>query len=468
MLKRLLAREVITKYLVAAILLIVPLYPKFPFIRVPGTFVSIRIEDFLLVLTAVVLVPIFFRNIKRFTQDKINKAIILCLAVGFISVLYAIFVTKTVVPHIGLLHWARRVEYFIPFFLGLVALSDKKNLEFYLKILIISISIMFVYGFGQKNFQWPIIVTQNLEYSKGVALRYIPGGHINSTFAGHYDLSTFLVFVLPIFVCFFFSLRGKSKFVVKMILFLTIFAGLCLIAFSGSRVSTVSYLLSVTIALVFIKKYKIIPVVLMFSLIIFSFSPSLRTRYTRLFDVTIIKLEQINKQILKKTSIKRNIVYAQDNSDTILERRVVATPTPAPPPVFEDRSTNIRLNVEWPRAIRALSKNPLLGTGYSSITLATDNDYLRMLGEVGILGFFSFWLIFSRLGKLLLDSYPFHKSYKGIELAFVSGMVGAIPGILTNAVFIDVFEASKFAIIFWLLIGLLVALLRKNKIWEII
>ena len=63
------------------------------------------------------------------------------------------------------------------------------------------------------------------------------------------------------------------------------------------------------------------------------------------------------------------------------------------------RSFQIRLNIEWPRAIRAFWKNPFLGTGYSSITIATDNDYLRILGETGIFGLLSFVLLFFVLVK---------------------------------------------------------------------
>ncbi len=129
-------------------------------------------------------------------------------------------------------------------------------------------------------------------------------------------------------------------------------------------------------------------------------------------------------------------------------------------PVFEDRSSSIRLNVEWPRAIRAFTKNPLLGTGYSSITLATDNDYLRLLGEAGALGFLAFSLIFIRIGNLTLANFPIHKNFSGVEQAFIAGIAGSIPGVLLNAVFIDVFEASKFAILFWLLMGMFVALLK--------
>ncbi|MEK7470535.1 MAG: hypothetical protein AAB622_00810, partial [Patescibacteria group bacterium] len=53
--------------------------------------------------------------------------------------------------------------------------------------------------------------------------------------------------------------------------------------------------------------------------------------------------------------------------------------------------------------------------------------------------------------------------FTGIELGFVAGVVGGIVGTLMNAVFIDVFEASKFAITFWLVIGIAVYLV-KNKL----
>ena len=45
----------ILKYVSAAILLAVPLYPKFPLIAVSGTYVSVRLEDWLLLLTALTI-----------------------------------------------------------------------------------------------------------------------------------------------------------------------------------------------------------------------------------------------------------------------------------------------------------------------------------------------------------------------------------------------------------------------------
>ena len=381
------------------------------------------------------------------------------LLVGLVSLSSAIFVTKTVQPHLGVLHWLRRVEYFVPFFLGVIAIrNNRQNLGFFLKVLMISILLAFFYGFGQRHLYWPIIVTQNKEYARGVALRYVSGGHLNATFAGHYDLSTFLILLLPVYLSLLLLIKNLRT---KTIISAVILAGLWLLAFSGSRISAASYLVAATLSLILVKKYKVIPVMVLISILFFGMSSNLTARYQRLIDVGKEKIEEINDKLLLNPSLGE--VVAAEELDSASLRRKTTIPTPTPVPVFEDRSTSIRFDVEWPRALRALSKNPLLGTGYSSITLATDNDYLRLLGEVGILGFLAFFLIFIRIGKKIFDSLPLIKNFKGVELAFMAGFVGALPGIFINAVFIDVFEASKFAIIFWLLAGFAVALLKNDK-----
>ena len=447
--------ENIVKYTVATIMLAIPLYPKFPFLKVPGTFVSIRLEDLLIFFAGILVFLTIIKSRKDFFKDGLNRAVILFLASGFISVVSATLVTQTVVPHIAFLHWIRRAEYFIPLFLGIYSVrSQKGNLDFYFKVLVIAIIVAFLYGFGQRYLSWPVIITQNQEYSKGVALRWVPGSHINSTFAGHYDLATFLVLILPTIIVSFFLLRG---FLSKSLLAITLFCGLWLLVNSASRISLVSYLVASSLSLYFVKKYKEIIFIAVISIAFVGFSSNLLDRYQRLFEVGIQKVQKL-KIIRNYLSVDEAI--AEEEDDFFKRKDVDFTPTPTP--VFEDRSTNIRLNVEWPRAIRAFSKNPLLGTGYSSITLATDNDYLRLLGEVGLLGFLCFMLIFLRVFMIFLKAYPFHKKFSLLELAFVSGTFGSLPGLFINAFFIDIFEASKFAIIFFLILGLAIGLVFQR------
>ncbi len=442
--------ESLLKYLVAAILIAVPLYPKFPFIRIPSTFVSIRLEDLLLLVSfAVFVITIYIGgHIRKVIFNPIFGVVIFYLLVGLVSLISAIFVTKTVTPHIALLHWLRRIEYFIPFFLGYyVILRDKRRIDYYLIVLVFVVFLIFLYGIGQRYLQWPIVITQNEEYSKGIALRWIPGSHINSTFAGHYDLATFLVVIIPLSISLFYVVKGT---LLKALLLIDFLGGLWLLVSSASRISFFSYLVSLSLVFLLTKNVKKMPLVIIVSLVFTLFSTNLISRYARIIEVIS---DKISSSVLSQA-------YAY--SDT-LTKDVPKAITEEKDNVLEDRSTNIRLNVEWPRAIRAFLKNPLLGTGYSSITLATDNDYLRLIGETGLLGFVAFLHIFLRLGLAFYKWIASNKEGMDMVRVTICSIIGSSFGVFTNAFFIDVFEASKFAIIFWLLVGFSYGLVKYDE-----
>jgi hypothetical protein len=429
----------------AAVLIAVPIYPKFPFINVPGIYVSIRLEDFLILAISILWLIKNFRKIIKLIQNPIPKAIVIFLMVGFISTLSGITFLKTVSPLIGLLQWGRRVEYLIGFFIALSSIKGIKDLEFYIKCLGIVICIVFFVGVAQKYFTFPVITTQNSEYSKGIALRYVPGGHLVSTFAGHYDLATYIILTSPIFVAFYFSKENAKK---EKIAFLSLIAmSFWLMINAASRISAVSYVLAISTTLFILKKYKYIPIVAAITLF-FAFSTSnLFDRYLNIFEVIKRKLTSFPPK-----------AYAQSGN---MVSRLPETPPPSQT-VFEDRSTSIRLAVEWPRAIRAFLKNPILGTGYGSITLATDNDYLRILGETGILGAISSFFVYARIVKDHISNLWKSNSLER-KRCYLAGIAGVLPGVFLNAVFIDIFEASKFAIPFWILVGFSLALIHENK-----
>lgn len=127
-------------------------------------------------------------------------------------------------------------------------------------------------------------------------------------------------------------------------------------------------------------------------------------------------------------------------------------------------SVAIRLDALWPRALAGFKTNPLLGSGYSTLTKSfndeftqaesTDNDYLRMLGETGALGAISF------LAILLTLIYLSARQLKSAESLWSQilylGAVGAIVGLLVNATYIDVFESSKVAYTLWIMAALVV------------
>lgn len=419
------------KYAITALLIFIPLFQKFPAFRIAGTYVAVRGEDFLILGTLLLFsVPILL-NFKNLFSNKIVRAMVLFVTIGLISLISGVYLSQTVVFKIGLLHWIRRVEYLSLFFVGFIYIktfAGRNFLTYVIKILLLVNLFIFMYGLGQRYLNFPVIITQNEEYSKGVALRFTLGSHINSTFAGHYDLASYLVLVVPIFISAFFVVKNKTS---KIVLFLSTGASFWLFTVAASRISIVSFLMATSISLFLLKKYKEIAIVVFVSLLIFGFSPELRTRYGRIIDVVRQKLSAVVE------------VHAQEGGN-----------------VNEDRSTSIRLNVEWPRAIRAFQKNSLVGTGYSSITLATDNDYLRALGETGILGLISLILIFVSLFTIF-KKYNFDDS---LDSVFIASFIGSTIGTLVTALFLDIFEASKFATIYWLFTGLVVGKISKNTI----
>ncbi len=126
-----------------------------------------------------------------------------------------------------------------------------------------------------------------------------------------------------------------------------------------------------------------------------------------------------------------------------------------------DLSFTTRTQGEWPRTIAAFNRNILLGSGYGSVSLAVDNDYLRILGESGILGFISFASIFLIVGISIKKVLP--RVDDPVAKSFMVGFAAGTVGLALNAVLIDVFEASKVAFVYWMLTGVVMGLVNLYK-----
>jgi len=430
-------KDNLAKYLISALIIFIPLYPKFPLVFITGTFVSIRLEDVLITLSVIITAWLVFTRKPLSSLPPLARSIVLYLVVAFCAVFSGIFLTKSATLSLGLLHAFRRVEYMSLFFIGFF-LFKKTDLGYYIRLILIVSLIIALYGLGQQFLHFPVITTTNSEFSKGLALSLGAGARINSTFAGHYDFAAFLLF--PLLLCLALLPVSRPKWPVIIIGALSYWVMLL----SASRITFASFFLSAVLLLVIInKKLWLIPLGIITFLGIM-LSPQLRGRYGELF-VNHIRLSLISS------------VSAQE-----ISRDVNAVPDALKPPVMpEDRSFNIRLKAEWPKALRAFYLNPFFGSGFSSIGLAADNDYLRTLAETGILGLLAFLLIFVRFFKTI--SPRFLHYLPGPENAFMAFVICAVMGLLLNALFIDIFAASKIAIITWLFIGMTVKAYEKTS-----
>lgn len=493
--------------LAGVLLFVIPLLPKLPLFDIlPGYIVRIRIEDFVILITIAFWFIQFVRG-KISTHPLVSKLIAIYLLVGLASTLSAIFITRSVpmeLLHVGkmYLHYFRRIEYFALFFIFFSAISSYSQAKKFIYLLVGVMIAVSVYGFGQKYLYWPVYSTMNREFSKGWRLYLTEHARVPSTFGGHYDAAAFTMVVITIILAVFLFAKNKWLKIYSGIAYLS---GLWLLILTASRTSFIGYLTGVTLLMILVAFFRGIwysisrwLLVMILSMAIMLTFGDLSERFSQLLGLSRYKEKYYAMLFTPKVDMPGN--YVNLSSDDLVSSPSDQPPTPVNPPgnalpadVYEDipdqrilvddqgnatvievprtysdnaykygLSAAIRLDALWPRAIAGFMKNPLLGSGYSTLTKetvsqfteaeSTDNDFLRALGETGLLGFVSFF------GLILVIMFLQIRSARHIKdpvlLAFTLGFVSGSIGLLINAFYIDVFEASKVASVYWALAGL--------------
>jgi O-antigen ligase len=522
-------------FIIATFLFVfIPLYPKLPLFDVlPGYIVRVRLEDFF-VAAALVIWAIQALRKKAAFKSPLLIPIAIYLVIGLLSSISAVFITKTVPLqelHVAkmLLHWARRVEYLSLYLIFYSAIQSLKNLKILTWIYFVVVIALTIYGLGQKLYQWPVYSTMNREFAKGWRLVLTEHARVPSTFAGHYDFAAYLVAALTITGALF---LWTKKILLKTISLLVFAAALTSLILTASRASFISYLVGLTafIILLTLQKRKVLwgvknwIALVGLSLMFMVTFGELSERFAHFFKISRIR-----------DYIKYNLLHVQPQPEYLTlnqDLALVYTPTDAPPvpvekkeeelppDVYEELPTHlrpleaseaaeasptavvwiikdgkkvavkpgkrhyseaaftfglssaIRFDALWPRAMRGFLRNPLLGSGYSTLVKvqieefteaeSTDNDYLRALGETGLLGFLSFYGI---IALALVTAWKKRQQLARSKFiyAIAVGIAAATIGLLTNALYIDVFEASKVAFIFWALMGIFVAIVDRSS-----
>jgi len=459
-------------WLVLFLLFFIPLYPKFPLINITGTFVAVRFEDFVIAGVLIIwgIYVLISGRWRELIKDPLIWAMLLFFGVGLVSLFSAYFITQTIKPTLGILHFLRRVEVMMLLPVAYTVIRSRRQLYFAMFMVSLVLVIVTLYAFGQQYLGWPVISTTNSEFSKGQILYLTPDARVNSTFAGHYDLAVFLVMAITVLTAMFFGLKkwwwqgwtlllGGLSFVVLVM--------------TAARLSFVAVVVGVACSIWLVGKKKFLILLVVLAVAALLYPSQLRDRFISTFQVNVQKGgERFNAPSDQQSRGRLNIptlpVKVSSKSAELLtatETATVASDIAPGEPVDSTqlgvyRSFEIRLKVEWPAAWRAFLKNSLFGTGYSSLGLATDNDVLRSLAEVGLLGSLAFvlvlWAVWKKLWLIYSDSPRFLKFITAGTLAMVIAFV-------VNSLFIDVFEASKIATIFWLWIGINLSMERFRK-----
>jgi len=496
----------------------IPLYPKLPlFDLIPGYLVRVRVEDIFIGLTTVVwLIQIIRKKITW--RTPISTALGYYLLVGFLSLLSAVFITKTIpfeALHIGksALHLLRYFEYFMLFFIIFSALKTKKDLKILLLISFVTLLAVSLYGVGQRYMYWPVYSTMNREFSEGIRLYLTPHARVQSTFGGHYDLGGYLVLTLPFVLAAAYSQKKKK---LRFALYSLFYLGIWQITVSASRASFGSLILALTIVVVifsleqrsFLKKIlwflRQTFFLAIFSLLILQFFG--KDMYERLLQIldgsptaSRLQLNFLPYITVEKPEATVSVLVPSDERPTLQrpsdvyvnvpDKKLVATisaegvesmvlidveRTYSQNALDRGLSLAIRLDTLWPQAIAGFYSNPLLGSGYATLTKesvqqfteaeSTDNNFLRVLGETGLAGFITFYgSILAALALAILTLRRANKKLSYFEKIVLVGFIAGTIGLLLNAIYIDVFVASKIAQIYWAYTGMAMAVYVWHK-----
>ncbi|OGD94927.1 hypothetical protein A3A48_03345 [Candidatus Curtissbacteria bacterium RIFCSPLOWO2_01_FULL_37_9] len=508
--------EHILEYLSFVLLIIIPLYPKIPLADlIPGYIVRLRLDDLLVGGAFAIFIFQLIRKKVTLKDNPLLIPLLIYVVIGFVSSLSAIFITKTVPIsdiHIAklFLNWARRIEYFSVFFIFFSSIKSLSQIRKYIYVAAFVLFVVSIYGFGQKYLYWPAFSTMNREFSKGVRLYLTEHARVLSTFGGHYDLAAYLMVMLTLFIPLALIVQ---KWFIKLFFIIVSICGFWLLILTVSRTSFLAYIVSISAVFMILAFKKDWLWALTRWFIVISISMVVMISFGDLSDrfAHILKLDRFNTSfalksfkkeppkgsqvaylefvspksdipptIMKPTSGDQNTKPAdvyEDIPDYDSASGELPATLAAKPRVYSqtavqyDLSTGIRLDYTWPQAIKGFLRNPLLGSGYSTLTKkniedfteaeSTDNDFLRSLGETGLLGFLAFF------GTIIYIIWYALKQFDKIKDPFfatiVASLVAAIFGLLVNAIYIDVFEASKVAYTFWIMCAILIATIKFSK-----
>ncbi len=472
------------------LLAFIPLYPKIPLFDIlPGYIVRVRVEDILMVLASGLWFIHALKN-KTFWKNGYLGFIGLYALGGLFTIALGVFLLQTIpleLLHVGksALHYFRYLEYFMLFFIVFAGITTKRQTKIALFVLAATTFLVTLYGLGQKYMHFPLYSTMNREYSKGQAFYLESGGKISSTFGGHYDLASFLVIVLPLLLAFSLTQFGRNK--KKLIIFswlqITHLAGIWLLLETGSKMALISYLLALIIVITlnilriqdkrlraFLSSIALIGVVVLALLFLTLFGAKTKARFTNLYQSVFQNQQNADPTDLVGNGFEWKTHTQTSPDGVITTTRTLEKSTWSPNAIRYGISMGIRLDTLWPQAVKGFSNNPLFGSGYGTLSKlessqfveadSTDNNYLRTLGETGLVGFalfYGFILLCMRLVKQKLSEQV------GILRALSIGYLAANAGLLLNALYIDVFAASKVAFIYWGISGLTLSMVARKE-----
>jgi hypothetical protein len=396
--------------------------PKLALLSIPGTSVGLRGEDLLIGLLLVrVLIDL---STHRYTLPPIAKRItwllLALIPIGLVGIIIGVQTGSVESPGVALLFLARRYEYFVLFLAAFMYLGPKVTAQRSL-LRMLEVSAYFHFGFALLQYAGVLGGFRFGSYRVDVTDRVI------STFAGSYELCAYLVLLLPMFMWRIMRTPRKlSGLVAAALIWATVWLSQGRIAIIAAAVVTLGMFLVLA-------RNKLVPFVVGVPAVIIAWVavPSSAVGESRFSTINIAEMWTATV-----------LAYQNRNYDTIDRFKKIQSNV-------DDRSYALRIDRWFSYLDGQLELNPFFGLGPSAGGENMDNNYLRLLFEFGFVGLIVVILLLVSIGKAARSVPP------GPWRAIATW--GGI-ALLIQATFIDVFEASKVAEPFWLILGVGVSL----------
>lgn len=413
-------------FLVYLLLVFIALFPKISIISVGGSSAGIRAEDFLIAIIFFLIIYGVRRSSVRpniIQLKKIEKIFFTYIILSLISTLYGIF-RGYALPLTAILFLLRKVEYFLLIYVGFYF----ENILRYKEKLLFNFVVIFHFIFCLLQ-QAGVIGS----FNRGEMLDALTQGRVSSTFNGAYELSAFLLLLLPFYMINF--IREKKNRVSNFIYILLI--SYCIIL-SDSRSSIV---IAIIILLMVLHEEKILRkigtlknflITATISLpIIFYYVPKLN--FSRFGNLSFSKTYQLLKFTWKYKNFSKYVKLGYWYGDAPIGLVQMAN-------LGYDGSSYQRFS-HWMQLIDGWLKSPIIGCGISVAGNSADGNYIKILTEAGIAGI----VIWIYLLYQILKTFVQSQNYSWLFYSFISIIIGST--------FIDLFDSSKIMMMFWFLYG---------------